>query len=85
MKVAAIVLAVLSLVVGAAAAWLWLKSSLVKYPTPPKPNTLISAAYHQQVSEAMIEASWWNKWAAIATGAAALLGAISSVLGTIAP
>jgi hypothetical protein len=78
---AAVVFAVLSLIAGIIAAWLWWKSSRIVFPNPPQQNMPISAAYHQRVSEAISEVAKWNRYAAIATGIAALMGAISSVLG----
>jgi hypothetical protein len=46
---------------------------------------MIRAPYFDALSKALNTVSKWNKYAAIITGIAALMGAISSVLGSAGP
>ena len=85
MKIAAIAFAALSLIAGAIAAGLWWQSCRVAFPDPPAPGTMIRAPYFHALSKALNTVSKWNRYAAIITGIAALMGAISSVLGSAGP
>jgi hypothetical protein len=78
MKTASTVFAVLSAAGGFAAAWLWFKASTMPLPFPPHGET-IKAADIEAEYFALVRTATFNRWAAIATGAAALFGALSVV------
>jgi hypothetical protein len=76
------VFAVLSAVAGFVAAGLWFKASTMPLPLPPH-GTTITAVEIEAEYLALVRTAIFNRWAAIATAAAALFGALSVVVSSL--
>jgi len=70
--------ALLSATGGFVAAWLWFKASTM--PLPPLPHSkTITVADIEAEYLALVRTATFNRWAAIATAAATLFGALAVV------